>query len=187
MSCSACSARIEKAVGKIIGAENVSVNLLTNSMQVTYDEKIFSEKNIVDAVENAGYGANLKNEKISKKNPVRTIDNEISEMKMRLKWSIIFLIPTIFIAMNKNFFAREDAITFSFSQFLLILPIMYQPKIFYKRLQKFISFRAEYGYFGRSRFGSGGDFRNFFHFSNRSRARHAKFFSRRRIQRDFIF
>ena len=36
MSCSACSARIEKSVEKIVGADNVSVNLLTNSMQVTY-------------------------------------------------------------------------------------------------------------------------------------------------------
>ena len=131
MSCSACSARIEKAVAKIVGADNVSVNLLTNSMQVTYDENIFTEKNIIDAVENAGYGASLKSEKISKKNPERTIDNEISEMKMRLKWSIIFLIPTIFIAMNKNFFAIEDAITFAFSQFLLILPIMYLNRKFY--------------------------------------------------------
>ena len=40
MSCSACSARVEKAVAKIVGAENVSVNLLTNSMQVKRDEKI---------------------------------------------------------------------------------------------------------------------------------------------------
>jgi len=131
MSCSACSARVEKSVAKIVGADNVSVNLLTNSMQVTYDEKIFTEKNIIDAVVNAGYGANLKSEKISKKNPEITIENEISEMKTRLKWSIIFLIPTIFIAMNKNFFAVEDAITFSFSQFILILPIMYLNRKFY--------------------------------------------------------
>ena len=131
MTCSACSARVEKSVAKIVGEDNVSVNLLTNSMQVTYDEKIFSEKNIIDAVVNAGYGANLKSEKISKKNSERTIDNEISEMKFRLKWSIIFLIPTIFIAMNKNFFAIEDAITFSFSQFILILPIMYLNRKFY--------------------------------------------------------
>lgn len=129
MSCSACSARVEKAVAKIVGADNVSVNLLTNSMQVSFDEKISVQK-IIDAVINAGYGASLKNEK-TKKNSVRTIDSEIFEMKTRLKWSIIFLIPTIFIAMNKNFFAREDAITFAFSQFLLILPIMYLNRKFF--------------------------------------------------------
>ena len=131
MSCSACSARIEKAVGKIVGAENVSVNLLTNSMQVNLDEKIFTEKNIIDAVENAGYGASLKNSTKKNISAEKNSVDELSEMKFRLKWSIIFLIPTIFIAMNKNFFAREDAITFSFAQFLLILPIMYLNRKFY--------------------------------------------------------
>lgn len=133
MSCSACSARVEKAVGKILGAENVSVNLLTNSMQVNYDEKIFSPQNIIDAVVNAGYGASLKAGK-RKKDSVSSEKNsvdELSEMKFRLKWSIIFLLPTIFIAMNQNLFGRANAITFSFSQFLLILPIMYLNRKFF--------------------------------------------------------
>lgn len=132
MSCSACSARVEKAVAKIVGSENVSVNLLTNSMQVKRDENISAEK-IISAVENAGYGANLKKSaaKVEKKSATRTIDTEISEMQFRLKWSIIFLLPVIFIAMNKNFFGREGAITFAFSQFLLILPIMYLNRKYY--------------------------------------------------------
>lgn len=140
MTCSACSSRVEKAVAKIVGAENVSVNLLTNSMQVKRDEKISAEK-IISAVENAGYGANLKNsavktEKISTKS---TIENEISEMKFRLIWSIIFLLPTIYISMHEMlnlpipliFEGRENAITFAFTQFLLILPIMYLNRKFY--------------------------------------------------------
>ena len=131
MTCSACSARVEKSVAKIVGADNVSVNLLTNSMQVTYDEKIFSEKNIIDAVVNAGYGI-IRNEELGIRNEkISAIDDEKKSMQFRLKWSIIFLIPTIFIAMNKNFFGREDAITFSFSQFILILPIMYLNRKFY--------------------------------------------------------
>ena len=131
MSCSACSARVEKAVAKILGEENVSVNLLTNSMQVFYDEKNFTPKNIIDAVENAGYGASLKNSPKKNISSEKNFVDELSEMKFRLKWSIFFLLPTIFIAMNKNFFAREDAITFSFSQFLLILPIMYLNRKFF--------------------------------------------------------
>ena len=127
MSCSACSARVEKAVAKILGAENVSVNLLTNTMKVFYDEKVFSPQNIIDAVVNAGYGANLKNLPAAKNKTAakNNFENDISKMKNRLKWSIFFLIPTVIIAMNQNFFGREGAITFSFSQFLLILPIMY--------------------------------------------------------------
>lgn len=147
MSCSACSARIEKSVAKIVGADNVSVNLLTNSMQVTYDEKNISQEKIISAVVNAGYGAKLKKIKTEKNN----FDKEIFEMKNRLKWSIIFLIPTIYIAMHKMFWTpqfiseifdgRENAITFAFVQFLLILPIMYLNRKYYingfKNLLKF--------------------------------------------------
>ena len=59
MSCSACSARVEKAVAKLVGADNVSVNLLTNSMQVKHEANISSAQ-IINAVVDAGYGASLK-------------------------------------------------------------------------------------------------------------------------------
>ena len=59
MSCSACSARVEKAVGKLQGIAGVTVNLLTNSMQVQYDESKLQSAMIVSAVEKAGYGASL--------------------------------------------------------------------------------------------------------------------------------
>ena len=76
MSCAACSARVEKAVSALQGVESVSVNLLTNSMQV---EGSVSEKEVIDAVVKAGYGA-----KVSKS---VDMDNEggdeISQMKTR--------------------------------------------------------------------------------------------------------
>ncbi len=143
MSCSACSARVEKAVGKIVGAENVSVNLLTNSMQVKFDEATVSAAQIVDAVINAGYGASPKKISAQIKTPERTIDGEIDAMKFRLKWSIIFLLPTIYIAMHnllplatpqivtELFDGRANAVTFAFAQFLLILPIMYLNRKYY--------------------------------------------------------
>ena len=146
MSCSACSARVEKAVGKIVGAENVSVNLLTNSMQVKFDEAKISVEAIVEAVVNAGYGASLMRNAqgaMRNENPTRTIDKEISAMKFRLKWSIIFLLPTVYIAMHSMlplpvpqiiselFDGRANAVTFAFAQFLLILPIMYLNRKYY--------------------------------------------------------
>ncbi len=141
MSCSACSARVEKAVAKVVGAENVSVNLLTNSMQVKYDELKTSTEKIIDAVINAGYGASLKagkRQEAKGKSERRTIDVEILEMKTRLIWSLIFLIPTVFISMHSMFGisieifdGRENAVTFTFAQFLLILPIMYLNRKFY--------------------------------------------------------
>lgn len=57
MSCSACSSRVEKTVSKLAGIEDVSVNFLTGSMQVKYDESVLSEADIISAVEHAGYGA----------------------------------------------------------------------------------------------------------------------------------
>ncbi len=143
MSCSACSARVEKAVAKLVGADNVSVNLLTNSMQVKFDETATSAAQIVQAVVNAGYGASPKQAAAQIKLPERTIDNEIAAMKTRLTWSIIFLLPTMYIAMHhmlplpvppivaELFDGRANAVTFAFAQFLLILPIMYLNRKYY--------------------------------------------------------
>ncbi len=145
MSCSACSARVEKAVGAIVGADNVSVNLLTNSMQVKFDEAKISVAQIVDAVINAGYGAAVKGTRNKEQGTreERTIDKEIDAMRFRLTWSIIFLLPTVYIAMHSMlplpvpqiiselFDGRANAVTFAFAQFLLILPIMYLNRKYY--------------------------------------------------------
>lgn len=145
MSCSACSSRVEKAVGKVVGDENVSVNLLTNSMQVKFDEAKISVAQIVDAVVNAGYGASPKTISAQKKSSSteRTIDKEIAALKFRLVWSIAFLLPTVYIAMHSMlplpvpplvaelFDGRQNAVTFAFAQFLLVLPIMYLNRKYY--------------------------------------------------------
>ena len=62
MTCAACSIAVERSVKKVPGVEEVSVNLLTNSMQVTYDEGQVSAADIIAAVTDAGYGAALKAE-----------------------------------------------------------------------------------------------------------------------------
>lgn len=152
MTCSACSSRVERTIAKLVGEDHVSVNLLTNSMQVEYDDSVISSRNIIEAVEGAGYGAFLKaGEKNSNRNDAsnqeQAIDIEIRNMKQRLIWSIAFLIPTLYIAMhnmleemlglpapgivNELFTGPENAITFALSQFLLILPIMYLNRKYY--------------------------------------------------------
>ncbi len=152
MTCSACSSRVERAVAKLVGEDNVSVNLLTNSMQVEYDESSLNSSDIITAVTQAGYGAALKGAKKTKPadtagTPEDNIRSEISQMKRRLIWSLIFLIPTVYIAMHRMlqewlglpvppvmtelFQGPENAITFAFSQFLLILPIMYLNRRYY--------------------------------------------------------
>ena len=57
MTCSACSTRVEKCVSALEGMDTCEVNLLTGSMQASYDETVLSADDIVAAVEKAGYGA----------------------------------------------------------------------------------------------------------------------------------
>ena len=93
MSCAACSARVEKAVSALQGVESVSVNLLTNSMQV---EGSVSEKEVIDAVVKAGYGAKFyKSVDMGNES-----DDEISQMKTRLFWSVLLLIPLMYLSMG---------------------------------------------------------------------------------------
>ena len=60
MTCAACSARVEKAVGRLPGVDKIAVNLLKNSMVVEYDETALDTQKIIGAVTEAGYGASLK-------------------------------------------------------------------------------------------------------------------------------
>lgn len=153
MSCSACSARVEKAVNKLDGIDKASVNLLTNSMQASYDENVVSEQDIIQAVVDAGYGASPaesgspQSAGAPQKSASDITKEEMKAMKHRLIGSILFLIPVMYIAMHHMFYewfgipvpegfqyvfhGDENAITFAFTQFLLILPIMYLNRKYY--------------------------------------------------------
>lgn len=72
MSCAACSARIEKAVSTVDGVEMVSVNLLTNSMAV---DGSADNHDIINAVVNAGYGAEVKSDK-----PIKNTNKDALKM-----------------------------------------------------------------------------------------------------------
>ena len=135
MTCSACSSHVEKSVCKLVGEGNVSVSLLTNSMQVKYDEKKISEEDIIKAVEDAGYGASVAGAPAAKKAEKKgsVVDEEIKEMKTRLIISFIFLIPLMYVSMGSmaglpqpSFLAgHANAVSFAFTQFLMCLPIIY--------------------------------------------------------------
>lgn len=142
MSCSACSSAVERAVRKLDGVEDVSVNLLSNSMQVDFDESKVSSDEIEKAVDKAGYSATLKNDKNTKSKNVDKEDlaeKEIKNMKFRLVVSFAFLIPLMYVAMGhmvnfplpKFLLGHEMAVNFAFTQFLLVLPIMYVNRKYY--------------------------------------------------------
>lgn len=152
MTCSACSSHVEKAVGKLLGIKQVTVNLLTNSMQVEYDEAVCNEEKIIEAVEKAGYGASLLNDregkggsgqtKLAERSGRRADDTRKNqEMKIRLIVSLVFMVLLMIVSMHHMFFmwlnlpmpelfmklfhGNENALTFAFTQFLLTLPIIY--------------------------------------------------------------
>ena len=101
MTCAACQARVEKAVNAVKGVESCAVSLLTNSMGV---EGSASPKDIIDAVEAAGYGASLKSNQnsISGKADMEDSlkDTETPKMKKRLIASVILLIPLMYVSMG---------------------------------------------------------------------------------------
>ena len=150
MTCSACSSRVEKCVSKLEGVEEVTVNLLTNSMQVKYDENVLEEQGIIDAVVHAGYGASPARESSgfaggskgapagqaqrqqgeNGKNPVQ---EHLEYMKKRTFWSFVFLIPLMYVSMGHMIGAplpgflhgMVNAVAFAMTQFLLCLPVLY--------------------------------------------------------------
>lgn len=150
MTCSACASRVEKCVSKLEGVEEVTVNLLTNSMQVKYDENVLEEQGIIDAVVHAGYGASPARESSgfaggskgtavgqaqrqqgeNGKNPVQ---EHLEYMKKRTFWSFVFLIPLMYVSMGHMIGAplpgflhgTVNAVAFAMTQFLLCLPVLY--------------------------------------------------------------
>jgi Cu+-exporting ATPase len=126
MSCSACSSHVEKAVNKLDAVEKASVNLLTETMDVTYDESRLSSGGIIDAVVKAGYGASVMNESSNgnaaggqsasgsgnrrsgsgadgRQELQQKLDTEAKAMKWRLGISIGFLIPLMYVSMHHMF------------------------------------------------------------------------------------
>ena len=104
MSCAACQVRVEKAVNAIPGVKSCAVSLLTNSMGVEGD---VSASEIIKAVENAGYGASLKNTGAGKSGAGGTsayedelLDRETPKMKKRLIASVLLLVPLMYVSMG---------------------------------------------------------------------------------------
>ncbi len=99
MTCAACSAHVERAVGKLAGVEQVSVNLMLGSMVVQYDEGQVTPFDIIAAVESGGYGAQLASE-AEKRDLSSENDAELKHMSRRLWWSVGFLVPLFYLGMG---------------------------------------------------------------------------------------
>lgn len=155
MTCSACSSRVEKCVSRLEGVQEVSVNLLTNSMVVGYNEEKLDEQGIVNAVAKAGYGASPAGSRkeagaasAADGKKLTPVQEAQKNMKRRLIGSFVCLIPMMYISMGEMmhhmfglpvpqlfhhiFYGTENGIAFAFVQFLLLLPIVYLNQSYYR-------------------------------------------------------
>ncbi len=140
LNCASCVAHVDKTMKSLKGIQAVQVNLLTNSMSVKYDKSSLSSADIEAAVAKAGYQANSR-QKATKiqTNTIQAgtgkremkIDTELLKMKHRWQFSLILLIPLLYIAMGPmmglpvpSFLdANKHSLSFAFIQFLLAIPI----------------------------------------------------------------
>ena len=140
MTCAACSARVEKAAANVPGIASVSVNLLKNSMEVDFDGEAATLAAVSAAVEKVGYGAYPRPEagasSANVQQPVQTMNDPAAEAKrvrMRLIVSFCFTIPLFYLSMGHMFgwplpgvfLGHENMLTFAFTQFLLLLPVIF--------------------------------------------------------------
>lgn len=135
MSCAACSARVEKAVSSLADVEKCSVNLLTNSM-VT--EGSATEKEIISAVEKAGYGAKVKGTVKESEKDDGLQDKETPALKRRLILSLAFLLVLMYFSMGHvmwNFplpsFFNGNPMAIALVQLLLTVAVMIINKKFF--------------------------------------------------------
>ena len=135
MTCAACQARVQKSVAHLNGVQDCNVNLLKNSMVVTYNDQTVNSGQIIAAVEKAGYGASLQQAKgksaAQAVSPVDTAKKEYETMKRRVIWSFVFTIPLFYISMGHMmgwplpgfFLGTENSMIYALTLFLLALPV----------------------------------------------------------------
>lgn len=96
MTCSACESHVYNSVSKLPGVNNVEVNLLTNSMNVEYEEKVANDALIIKAVKDSGYQATLFDETLFD-------DDELLKLKKRLIYCFIALGLLMYVSMSVMF------------------------------------------------------------------------------------
>ncbi|MDR1196154.1 MAG: heavy metal translocating P-type ATPase [Endomicrobium sp.] len=135
MTCAACSSRVERAVSKMDGVKKADVNLLKNTLTVSFDGSVTGIKQIIEKVENAGYGAAFQNANVKKNNNLSGdgASREIFLIKKRLIISVIFAVPLFYLSMGEMLglplppflTGMQNMAVFAFTQFLLSLPVIF--------------------------------------------------------------
>lgn len=135
MSCTACSSRIEKVVGRMQGVQQISVNLLTNNAQIEYDETLVKEQDILNRIAKLGFSASVHQQTTIaiKENPQDTALTELLEMRSRLIFSIIFAVPLFYLHMGQMYgwylpefiLGTANSMLNALVQMLLCIPVVF--------------------------------------------------------------
>lgn len=140
MSCAACSSAIERTLNHMDGVEKAEVNLLSNSMQVTYDRGKVDDQAIMAAVKSIGYEALLPQteQPVTASGP-SVGEAQYQELKTRLLVSLAFMIPLMILTMGPMvgirfsvFTGPKQAMVFGLTQFLMTLPVLYANRHFFQ-------------------------------------------------------
>ena len=146
MMCAACSARVEKAARSVPGVDDVAVNLLKNSMDVTFagGAGAAAAAAVEAAVGKAGYGAAARvpadgqavsgaASRAAQARPVADAAAEAKQVRMRLVVSAAFTVPLFYLSMGymfgwplpELFLGDRNVLVFAFTQFLLLIPVVF--------------------------------------------------------------
>ena len=164
MTCAACQAHVDKAVRGVAGVSDVTVNLLSGSMTVDYDEGCASAEDICRAVDRAGYsaapedaGANAPSgaasapaSRAALKSPTAKLEATADAMRRRLVVSIIFLVPLFYLGMGHMlgwpvpavFADHSHSMTLALTELLLLIPIVFENRAYFTNGFKSLWHRA---------------------------------------------
>ena len=129
MTCAACSAHVERAVSKLDGVTEASVNLMLGSLSVQYDQQKVTADDIIAAVIAGGYGARRADE-TEKRDLDAEHSREVRAMRGRLVWSLVFLLPLFYLGMGHMMglpipaVFMENPMLYALVQLVLTVPIL---------------------------------------------------------------
>ncbi|WP_293815795.1 cation-translocating P-type ATPase [uncultured Parolsenella sp.] len=165
MTCAVCQAHVDKAVRGVAGVSDVTVNLLSASMTVDYDEGCASAEDICRAVDRAGYsaasqdagasapsgaGAGASASRAALKSPTAKLEATADAMRRRLVVSIVFLIPLFYLGMGHMlgwpvpavFADHTHSMTLALTELLLLIPIVFENRAYFTNGFKSLWHRA---------------------------------------------
>lgn len=138
MNCTSCALAIEQAVKQLPGVEDVVVNVTTEKLSVTYLAARLTSAEIIQAVRDAGYKAELLDE-TDVRGQMDRLEEQAHQTWYRFVWSALFSLPLVYLSMGPMLglwlpdalSPRLHAISYGLVQLLLTLPVLFLNRQYY--------------------------------------------------------